>query len=91
MPAEVFPVWSFVKEEMEARAWTLDDLLDHLPGERGVNQLTLEIMEAAPDFDSDIRKDVRLGEKAADLLAHAFGTSKEFWLDLDAAWLKQQQ
>ena len=89
-PAEVYPVAHFVKEEMEARGWSLEDLLNRLPGERDVNQLTLEIMTATPDFDHDIRKDMRLGEEMARILAHAFGTSKEFWMNLDAAWVKHQ-
>lgn len=89
-PAEVFPVCVFVKEEMEARGWTLDDLIDHMPGDQNVNRLTLELVFEAPEFDEDIRKGLRIGEQTAVGLAHAFGTSKDFWLNLDAAWVKRQ-
>lgn len=89
-PAEVYLVWDFVKEEMEARGWTLDDLIDHLPGDQAVNRLALEFMESEPHFDANIRRDMRLGEDMAAALAQAFGTSKEFWLNIDAAWVKQQ-
>ncbi len=85
-PAEVFSVCVFVKEEMEARGWTLEDLINHMPGNQDVNRLTLDIMFATPEFDDDIRKDMRLGEQTAIDLAQAFGTSKELWMNLDAAW-----
>lgn len=89
-PAEVFPVFHFVKEEMEARGWTMEDLLNRLPGDRALNKLTLEIMEAESSFSPEIKKDMRLGEDMAKILAHEFGTSKEFWLNLDAAWISHQ-
>lgn len=90
IPAEVFPVRDFIKEEMEARAWTMDDLIDHMPGDQNVNRLTLDLIFAIPEFDEDIRKASRIGEKTASDLAHAFGTSKELWLNLEAVWVKQQ-
>lgn len=89
-PAEVFPVYDFVKEEMEARGWSVDDLLNHMPGDRDLNQLTLDIMEATPKLAADLRKGMRLGDQTASDLAQAFGTSREFWLNLDAAWVKHQ-
>jgi plasmid maintenance system antidote protein VapI len=80
-PAEVFPVGHFITEEMEARAWTKDDLLDRMPGPRGENDFIVECSVHLPDEPG-----LLLGDVAAERLAHAFGTSKELWLNLDAAY-----
>lgn len=83
-PAEVFPVSVFLREEMEARGWSEDDLLNRMPGSREGNGLWLDLIFA--EFNLETRKDMRLGD--ASPLAHAFGTSKEFWENLDEAYHK---
>lgn len=81
-PAEVFPVGHFIKEEMAARGWTLEDLLIRMPGDANENALWLDLVFEAPEMDADL--DLALGDPSP--LAHAFGTSKEFWTNLDDAW-----
>lgn len=85
-PAEAFPVRDFVIEEMEARAWTKDDLLDHMPGKRDENEFMLELILCEPEFDPCNAIGLHLGENGAKTLAHAFGTSKELWLNLDDSY-----
>jgi HTH-type transcriptional regulator / antitoxin HigA len=83
-PAEVFPVGVFVRDEIQARGWTVDDLLNRMPGDRGLNSLWLDLVFAHPDFDLEMQRDIRLGD--AQPLAHAFDTSLEFWENLDSAY-----
>ncbi len=85
-PAEVFPVGHFLQEEMDARGWGLEDLLNRMPGDRRLNQLHVELILAASKFDIETQRDLRIGDTSA--LAHAFGTSKEFWTNLDEAYVK---
>ena len=72
-PAEVFPPGEFLREELEERGWTQDDLAaitgkhvrtvhDLIAGKRGVTPET------------------------AKSLAAALGTSAQFWLNLDSAY-----
>ena len=72
-PAEVFPPGDFLREELEERGWTQDDLAaitgkhvrtvhDLIAGKRGVT----------PD--------------TAKSLAAALGTSAQFWLNLDSTY-----
>ena len=77
MPAEVFPPGAFIKEELEERGWTQDDLakiLDKpLPT---INQILNGKRAVIPD--------------TALRLAAAFGTSAEFWMNLESAWQLRQ-
>lgn len=82
--AENFPVAHFIREEMEARAWSIADLLNRMPGDRRVNECWLEIVFAAPEFPLQDQLQMHLGDPSE--LAHAFGTSKEFWTNLDDAY-----
>lgn len=72
-PAEVFPPGDFIKEEMEARAWTQEDLArilgKPLPT---VNQILMGKRAIIAD--------------TAKRLAAAFGNTAEFWMNLETAW-----
>jgi len=87
--AEVFPVSYFIAEEMNARGWSKDDLLNRMPGIRALNDIWLELIFAAPDMELELRQNMTIGD--AGPLAHAFGTSKELWENLDATWVAYQR
>ncbi len=67
-PAETFHPGTFVREEMEARGWKIDELAVKL----GWSKLALRRM-----INGD-----RVGRVAAPDLARVFGNSEEFWLNL---------
>jgi HTH-type transcriptional regulator/antitoxin HigA len=73
MPAEVFPPGDFLKEELEARGWTQNDLADILDWPA---RLVSEIIDGQR----------RISPETALDLARAFGTSAEYWLNLESAY-----
>lgn len=79
-PAEVFPVWVTVREEMDARGWSNHDVARRMGGDFNLNLATLSFLFWADD------PDLYLGEETAAQLEVAFGIAKENWLRLDAAW-----
>lgn len=73
IPAEIFPPGDFLKEELEARGWTQTDLAEIL----GRNQRVVsEIVSAKRAITPE----------TASGLAKAFGTSAQFWMNLESAW-----
>lgn len=75
----VFPVGSFILDEMLERDWTIDDLIERMGGD-DVTRLTVELLIHAPT------KGVTIDQETAIRLSAAFGTSKELWLKLDEMW-----
>ena len=72
-PAPVFPPGDFIREEIEARGWTQGDLAKILDRPlQTVNTIINGKKAVTP-------------ETAVELAA-AFGTSPEFWLNLEAAY-----
>lgn len=80
IPAEVFPVGIFILEEMKARGWTTHKVAALMRGPTDVNELAIELTLYAPT------KGVLLGEDMGRDLARVFGTSEDYWLNLDKAW-----
>lgn len=88
-PADPVPHPSvFVVDEMEARGWDRDTLALAMAGgdtgrEFGACRIAL-----------DLYLDIGPGEKnlriPADLFARAFGTSPQYWANLERAWLHAQ-
>lgn len=72
-PAEVFPVADFVREEMTARGWTPDDLA------RMGNWTRLAL-------DALLSGTEPLTEQDALNLERCFGSSQQFWLNLELAY-----
>lgn len=71
--AEVFPPGDFLKEELEARGWTQEDLA--------------QIMESHPRLVSDLITGKRaITPETAKKLSAALGTSAELWLNLDSSY-----
>ena len=72
-PAEAFPPGEFLREELEERGWTQDDLASILgKGTRTVNEIVMGKRGITPD--------------TARGLSAALGTTAEFWLNLESAY-----
>lgn len=70
-PAEVFSPGEYIRDELDARGWTQADLAEILNRDvAGVSQVLTGKRRITPE--------------TATGLAHAFGTSAEVWLNLDA-------
>ena len=73
VPAEVFPPGEFIKEEIEARNWTQNDLA--------------KILDLSPRLVSEIIAGKRaITPNTAKRLADAFGTSAQLWMNLDRTY-----
>jgi len=73
VPAEIFPPGEFIREELEARGWTQDDLAQIMGRPvRLVNELVNAKKQITPD--------------TARGLAEAFGTDPLYWMNLDSAY-----
>jgi len=72
-PAEVFPPGEFLKEELDARGWTQTDLAEILGRP---TRLINEIINAKRGISPETARG----------LADAFGTSAEYWLNLESAY-----
>ena len=73
MPAEVFLPGEFIQEELDARNWTQSDLADILG--RRVNQV-----------NQIIKGKTGVTPETAKALGAAFGTSPQYWLNLQVAY-----
>lgn len=87
IPAETFPVQDYVREELEARNWSLDDLALRMgPQEEfGINRLVVGLL-----MEMEPQKGLLIGYDGARSLAKAFGTSEEFWVNLDRQWQPEE-
>lgn len=83
VPCEWAP-GQFMQEEMDARGWSLEDLHVAIgPTFSGKRHLCVDLILYIHD------RNLILDKYTAKAIAHAFGTSPEFWLNLDAAWREQ--
>lgn len=78
-PAEVFPPGEFIRDEMEARGWSLDDVHAKL-GNDPVRCCAFDLAAYADD------KELILDPKTADDIAMLFDCSRDVWLNLDRSW-----
>lgn len=73
IPAEVFPPGEFIREELEARGWTQNDLAD--------------ILDRSPRLVSEIISGKRsITPETAKALGEAFGTDPQLWMNLESAY-----
>ena len=88
--AEVFHPAEFIVEEMEARGWDCARLVVAMMiDEFKLNLCAVEMYLAAAE-DEKLKKQVRLGELAG-LIAKAFGTSEDYWKNLEQSYLENQE
>lgn len=80
-PASVWPLGSFLAEEMQARGWTTDDVVRRMPTlvpERDLMAFMITLC---------VHKDgLLIGDKMFYMLAAAFNVSEEFLRNLDKVW-----
>lgn len=79
IPAETFPPGEFIEDEMKYRGWTLDDLHRRL-GDDPITCCCVDLCMAVHD------KNLLMDERTAEALGRAFGTSSDYWMNLDRAW-----
>lgn len=73
VPAEVFPPGEFLREELEAREWSQQELAD--------------ILDRPPRLISELIAAKRaITAETARGLAEAFGTSPDFWMNLESQY-----
>jgi HTH-type transcriptional regulator / antitoxin HigA len=72
-PAEVFPPGDYIREELEARGWTQTDLAKI-------------IGRTQPAVNEMITGKRGITPESALALAAAFGTSPEFWMNLETIY-----
>lgn len=73
VPAEVFPPGEFLREELEARGWSQQELAD--------------ILDRSPRLVSEIISGKRaVTPETAKGLSDAFGTSPEYWMNLESQY-----
>jgi plasmid maintenance system antidote protein VapI len=74
----------YIREELVARRWTRNRLALEMGGTFGVNRLMIDMYFMVGPKEPNMR----IGDETAEQFAHAFGTSKELFLNLENAWLK---
>jgi len=73
LSAELFHPAVFIREEMDVRGWSIETLAEKSQIKRHkIEEILSENYPVTPIY--------------AMCLANAFGTSKEFWLNLQRAW-----
>ncbi len=72
-PAEAFPVGTFIREELDARGWTVRDLAREMGWPR---PRVAEVISGSMPVQWRIATD----------LGTAFGTSMSFWLNTEATY-----
>lgn len=77
-PAAVFPPGEFIKEEIDARGWTQEDLATILD-------------KPLPTVNQIINGKRAVIAETAMRLAVAFGNTPQFWMSLEAAWQLHRQ
>lgn len=86
-PAECFPPGEFIRDELEARGWTEEDLAIRMGSEEEYpkNLLTVQLIIEVPEYKG---RASRMGEGVAESLAKAFGTSVELWVNIENSWIE---
>lgn len=80
--AEAFHPSIYIKDELEARGWSTDDLAKAMPGDYGINRMALDFyLEIGPDNPT-----MHLGSLAIEV-SRAFGVDDSLFPNLERSWL----
>ena len=82
VPAEVFPPGVFLKEELDARGWTVSRLASQMSGDPTVNEWSIKILLSVSD------KGIPLDKELSANLGQAFGVHEDLFFNLDRLWQK---
>jgi hypothetical protein len=81
--AEAFHPSIYIKEELEAREWSIADLAKLMPGDYGINFVALEFyLDIGPETPG-----LKMGPQAIDI-SRAFGVNDDIFPNLERAWLE---
>lgn len=83
-PAEAFPPGEFLQDELDARGWTVTDLVTKIGGDerqQAVNEFAILLLLICPTDP-----DLTMGDDLASDLARALGGSPDYWSNLDSGW-----
>ena len=81
IPAEVWPMASFMAEEMEARGWTAVDVAQRMPGDYEKNALIVNLLLVVN------KENLIIDSVECSRLGEAFGVDGEYFLNLHRYWL----
>lgn len=81
VPAEAFHPSVTIREEMDARDWTLRELCQRMGGDYVTQRCGMEMYLYCGESTG-----IRLGDDGARDLERAFGISAEFWTTTEATW-----
>lgn len=87
IPAECFHPSELIRDEIEARGWSLDDLAMRMAGR---DREQFGIQRLALDFYFDVgptEPDLRMGEDSARMMAAVFDVDTDYFINLERAWL----
>lgn len=87
IPAEGFHPSELIRDEIEARGWSLDELAMRMVGgdreQFGVQRLALDFyFECGPT-----EPNLRMGDDSARMMAAVFDVSTDYFINLERAWL----
>ena len=74
-----FPIGEYVREELDARGWSVADAAIILPGEVGENALWLELICCVPIW---FEYPIEFTDEDTEKLSAIFGTSQQMWINL---------
>lgn len=82
IPSEAFHPSIFIKDELEARHWSIGDLAKAMEGDYGINYIALEFyLEIGPEEPG-----LRMNDTAV-AISKAFGVDSDFFSNLERSWL----
>ena len=80
MSAEVFPVGEFIRDELEARDWSVNEMASRMDGDPTVNACVIQNLIDVPD--------TYLEPETAEQIGAAFGTSTAIWCRINETYRK---